>query len=342
MGELKRLVARRPVLAYVVLCYGISWTVWLAIPWVASEWTLVKILTGVGIGPGLAAVLLDRARGTAGALGNRRWWACFAPVFCGVVAIDLISLLAGDGRTLQEAAAAEPVGLVPGGVIGSLLAAAACGFTFACAATSRSPALRSILEWRVPVRWWLIALLLPAALFLAGLGIDLALGGDPPAPVWAGLSAARYAALALRALLFTLLVVAVGEEPGWRGWMLPELQKRFSPLTSTLLVGVVWGLWHFPLFLNGMYPGPPEAIVQYLVIGPVLSVLFTWIYNRTTGVLLLALVLHTAINNTPRFVPGSDAFPVLLIALVVALVLAERMWRRPAPVAADRAPGLSR
>lgn len=53
-------------------------------------------------------------------------------------------------------------------------------------------------------------------------------------------------------MLFTLLVVAVGEEAGWRGWMLPELQ-RFSPWLSSVLPGFVWSLWHLLLFLNGQY-----------------------------------------------------------------------------------------
>jgi len=60
--KLRDFVERRPVLAYVLLCYGITWTVWFCIPLVAgSEWTLVKILTGVALGPGLAGRLARTA-----------------------------------------------------------------------------------------------------------------------------------------------------------------------------------------------------------------------------------------------------------------------------------------
>ena len=194
------------------------------------------------------------------------------------------------------------------------------------------------LRVRAPLRWWLVALFLPAALMLVGNGITAATGGTVYAPAGAGLSGTAWAAYVARAALFTFLVVAVVEETGWRGWMLPALQDRFSPLVSSVLLGVAWGLWHFPLFVVGLYDAPLDTIVQYLFVGPVMAVLFTWVYNRTGGNLLLALVLHTSINNTQRILPDSDLFPVLLVGVALALVATERMWRRPRRTAVDAAP----
>lgn len=330
MTVLKRLAERHPVLSFLALAYGISWAVWFSVPLAAGdEWALVKVFVGVGGGPGLAAALLDRARGTAGPAFTNAWWARFAAVGAPVAAVCAWGLLVGDAPDADALAGAVPAGLTAAGVLGSLLAGIICGSVFASAAGSRSAALHSIVRLRAPLRWWLVALLLPAALMLVSNAITAATGGTVYAPAGAGLSGAAWAAYLVRAALFTFLVVAVVEETGWRGWMLPALQDRFSPLASSVFLGVAWGLWHFPLFVVGLYDAPPDTIVQYLFVGPVMAVLFTWVYNRTGGNLLLALVLHTSINNTPRVVPDSDLFPVLLVGLTVALVATERMWRRP-------------
>lgn len=328
MHTLSRWAERSPILTYVLLCFGITWSVWFSIPLFAgTDWTVIKTMLGIGMGPGLAAVLLDRLRGKAGAVTGK-WWTGFSIVFVAVAAIDFSSQLTGDGGSAQDFAAARAPGITPAGTVGTLLSAAVCGFIFASAAASRASTLNSIVRWRVPLLWFLVALLLPAAISLLSWGIAVATGATVSGPLAAGMSAGTWAGYLARSLLFTIFVVAIGEEVGWRGWMLPELQKRFNPLLSTLLLGLVWGIWHFPLFIIHTYPGPPSGALVYLIIGPVAAILFTWIYNRTGANLFLALVLHTAINNTPRLVPAGPSSPVLLIAFAVALIFVERMWRR--------------
>jgi len=262
---LKRLAERYPVLTYIALCYAITWGVWFSIPLVAGgKWTLIKILIGVGIGPGLAAVILDRVRGTAGPIR----WPHFTVVFLAVAALNVWSLLTGDAATAADLAARQPIGLTPIGIAGALLAAAVCGFVFGAAAGSRTETLHSIARWHVPVRWWLIAALLIPALLAVSVPVTQLMGEEidfTRGPWW----------WIVRSILFTLLVVGIGEETGWRGWMLPELQKRFSPLKSSILLGLTWGLWHLPLWIIGAYPGEPDAVVEYLFICPLLAILFT-------------------------------------------------------------------
>jgi membrane protease YdiL (CAAX protease family) len=87
-----------------------------------------------------------------------------------------------------------------------------------------------------------------------------------------------------------LLVVTIGggfEEPGWRGFALPRLQLRHSPIRATLILGLVWGIWHIPLYGLGF-------------VGPICFVFFyTWLYNRT-GSILLCILLHAS------FTPALD------------------------------------
>lgn len=329
-GKLKAVVERRPVLAYVFLCYAISWSIWFSVPlFSGGNWTLIKILVGVGMGPGLAAIILDRVRGTGGLIGTGRWWSCFAVVFFAVTALNASSLITGDGPTATEFAAATAPGITVVGIVASLLTAAVAGFIFASAATSHSQTLRSITAWRVPARWWLISLFLLAAFSVLGLAIELAAGGEMPPSIRGGLPPLAWYGFVVRAALFTMLVVAVGEEPGWRGWMLPEVQKRYSPLVSSIIVGVTWGFWHLPLFVNGAYPGSPVDIIEYLFTGPMFALLLTWLYNRTAGNLLLALVLHTAANNTGRLLPSTGTYSALFLLFIAIVLFVDRMWRRP-------------
>ncbi|HEX6207809.1 MAG TPA: type II CAAX endopeptidase family protein [Actinomycetota bacterium] len=134
--------------------------------------------------------------------------------------------------------------------------------------------LRPLLRWRVPGWYWLFALGLPALLF-AVVNLVLTLLGEP-------VELGRLAS-ALPAYIATFVVVAlVGggqEESGWRGFLLDRLQARFSPLAATLLLGVIWGLWHLPIYGIGF-------------VGPMMFVFFyTWLWNRTRS-LLLCVVLH--------------------------------------------------
>lgn len=322
------IAGRYPVLVFIALAFAITWSVWFCVPWVAgTDWALGKIVTGLAFGPALAVIIMDRWRGTGATFGDRIWWMRFSPVFAIVATIDLSILLTGDAMTTGGFALAQPPGLSPVGIASALAAAAVAGFIVAMLAGSRSAQLSSVFRWRAPLRWWLAALLLPAGwmmlgvliAWMTGASIESASGGLP-LPVW-GL-------FVLRSILFTLLVVAVGEEAGWRGWMLPELQKRFSPLASTVLIGIVWGLWHYPLFVNGQYPEDPQMVIAKVGVCVLLGILFTWLYNRSGGNLLLAVVLHTALNNTARVIPITEYAGLGMIALLVALVITDRMWRR--------------
>ena len=70
------------------------------------------------------------------------------------------------------------------------------------------------------------------------------------------------------------------------------------------------------------------GIFNYLIFTPVLALGFTWMYSRTGGILLLALVLHTMINNTGRVLAGTDWSNAVMLGLALVLIFTERMWRR--------------
>ena len=99
-------------------------------------------------------------------------------------------------------------------------------------------------------------------------------------------------------MVLVTIVLAFGEEAGWRGYLLPLLQSRLSALSASLVVGVVWFLWHIPLlYLPGQQNGG-EAFPIVLFGATVIlsSVLYTWLYNNTRGSVLAVTLLHAGLN----------------------------------------------
>jgi hypothetical protein len=171
---------------------------------------------------------------------------------------------------------------------------------------------RRIGRLRIRSSWYLLALLLPAAAWLAGYASLAAFGKAPP-PQLGGL------------LFFpVILVTNLGEEIGWRGFALPYLMKRFSPLVSSLLLGTAWALYHAPLY----WQRPVFGLLTAALILPV-SILLTWIFIGCGGSVWPTTLFHAALNAFSQAflaAPGSEYLLVVVIALFVmaALLLALR------------------
>jgi membrane protease YdiL (CAAX protease family) len=176
-----------------------------------------------------------------------------------------------------------------------------------------------VVRWRVGVRWYLLALLGPAAFWAAvawaSERVDAATG--PPRALDLGA-----AALAVFAVL--LLTDGVGEEAGWRGFLLPHWLTRAHPLVASLGVGLVWAVWHLPLVYT---PGSAlfgSPVAFHLIDLPATAVLYTWLVTRAHGSALLAAVLHASISIwTPLAVPtGTPAQLAVVLAAKLLLVAA--------------------
>jgi uncharacterized protein len=166
-------------------------------------------------------------------------------------------------------------------------------------------------QWRAGVIWWLIVLF--GALLALTIVAALIVG---PSVITVFLS---NIGLILPTYLITLGVgVILGplwEEPGWRGFALPRLQAQFGPLIGTLILGVLWALWHIPGYLGGwMSAGLPVLIVS----SAAFSMIMTWVYNNTRGSILLMILLHSS-SNAAIFI-GSRVLPTDLSAGMNALV----------------------
>lgn len=191
--------------------------------------------------------------------------------------------------------------------------------------------LRSLLRWRISWAWYAVALLAPGLLWGVGLAIALAFGGTMPSP-------AAFGGLAWLPAYFLLILVLggpLGEEPGWRGVALPRLLGRTNALVASLVLGVMWLVWHLPLFWLEGSSQEGSSIPLFAVAVVAHAVMFTWMYLRTGGNLFAAVLLHAGVNTTSWatgvLFPALEAdarfqgiFVGVLAAAAVGLVLAQR------------------
>jgi membrane protease YdiL (CAAX protease family) len=119
----------------------------------------------------------------------------------------------------------------------------------------------------------------------------------------------------------------LSEELGWRGFALPKLQSRYNAFTASLIIGVMWGLWHLPAFWiagAGQYNQP---VFWFMVGAPAVAILYTWVYNHTNGSLLIAVLYHVAFDSTlyvvlPAFLTPDDLKMAFILAVGLLWVLA--------------------
>ncbi|WP_207649976.1 CPBP family intramembrane glutamic endopeptidase [Clostridium cavendishii] len=87
----------------------------------------------------------------------------------------------------------------------------------------------------------------------------------------------------------------LGEELGWRGFVLPKLQQKVNPLISSIIIGIIWTSWHIPMFYFHV-PGYDISFISYLLETIYLAIIFTWVYNNTKGSLLIIILYHSIDN----------------------------------------------
>ncbi|WP_336001491.1 CPBP family intramembrane glutamic endopeptidase [Halorientalis halophila] len=159
-------------------------------------------------------------------------------------------------------------------------------------------------KWRIGAKWWAIVFLLPFVVLVLISGLFV-LGGGP-----IDLSSFESPFIYLFAMGWGTVLGGGQEDLGWRGFMLPVLQAKYSALASSVVVGVTWAGWHLPLFLNattthGGWPRSQQLLWMVSILAG--SVLWTWMYNSTGGSVLAVAVFHAGINAMGIYHPADAA-----------------------------------
>jgi membrane protease YdiL (CAAX protease family) len=255
---------------------------------------------------------------------------CFIIAYAGSWLVEMPLVLSEDGAGLLPfSSPLPPLATIAVAVFaGPFLAAfIMTGVTEGRAGLDRL--LGRIVLWRVGLRWYLFALVgIPVILVLSAVVLPGVL--------------ASFQTPALSLVLFYPVSVVLaffiggplGEEPGWRGFALPRLQRQHGPLVGSLILGPIWALWHLPLFWWPGWHNPPTIlnIVLYVLALTALTIVFTWVFNNAHGSVLMTMLLHASLNAfwvgpvallfaAPIVTGNSVNVPVLIGFGVVALLV---------------------
>ncbi len=309
------------VLLFFVAVYLFSWMSWsIAYLLFPDNFLLQLPLMRLGaFSPALMSMFFYALKDSGEASYNRKWWSTFLIVWF-ISAVHFYLYL----RFVREVDPGVTAMLVTAGT--SLLPAFVVAGVFSRKVAVREH-LASLLFPKGRAVWYIIAFLVVPALLTIDVVVNYLLGNDLATPDY------RYADYGLNLIGYFLLIVVaqslqaggLSEEPGWRGYAQKELQKRYSPLVVGLMVGMAWGIWHFPVYLAQI----GHMSVWMIVFGLIqLGLIFTWIYNHTGGSLLAVIVLHASWNTFTQFIPRTTVFDMVMGLLLIGIVVTDRMWQR--------------
>lgn len=176
----------------------------------------------------------------------------------------------------------------------------------------------------IGVRWYIFVLLAPPLLFVLSAAIARLAGNAWPDWTLYGRLEDLFPGLRLvPSLLCHLVIVGLGEEVGWRGYALPRLQSRRSALSATAILSLFWGLWHVPTFLfdQGLAQGLGMAVGFLFATFPV-AVVYTWLFNSTSGSILLVGLWSTSMTMAIGSRAAVGAIRAIMGALITAVAMA--------------------
>ena len=182
-----------------------------------------------------------------------------------------------------------------------------------------------MIRWRVRWYWYAVALVLPLAVHLITVSLNVAAG--------VGIAPQGFTSLTGLLMVFAVRLInpldgPLGEDPGWRGFALPGLQGLgYSPLLATVVLAILITGWHLPLFFMG--GGLPMSIVVTSILTTVaVTFWYTWIFNHTGGSVLLVILAHSVEGSIQA---EGWVYMGVWLAVAIGLVLFNwKAWRAPA------------
>jgi membrane protease YdiL (CAAX protease family) len=183
--------------------------------------------------------------------------------------------------------------------------------------------LRAVDPRRIGPGWWPVILLLQLAINVLAIALSVPVGGDTAQLRLTG----AFTSAPLAFLAWMLVFGPIPEELGWRGYGLDALRTRMNLLQASIVLGLIWGLWHLPLvfvegtFQRGLLAYPPALAGYFLAFVPT-SILMGWIYYRTNRSTLSAILFHFAGNAAGEMLPLELPTRVIQTAVVTVVAVA--------------------
>jgi membrane protease YdiL (CAAX protease family) len=326
MNKLTGWIKCHQIIPFFILAFAITWGLGFSYEAVyKGQYLLAPLVFVATCGPALAGVIISAVCNTQPKQGKRRaFWIAF------FVALVVSALVFTAHTTFINRAPLSPMLIVF-----TLVSVIPVAFVIS-QAFSRIPAVKSYLSSLVRIRgvwdWALLALILIPGLILLSIAISRLLHLPPPSGLQLPESGLTLIGLITIKFLYQFFFFnATGEEAGWRGFALPRLQARTSPLVAALILALFWAPWHFFLW---QAEGKPVLtwqywLEQYVILLPA-TFIIVWLYNRSQGSILVAGIAHAAANTAFAIMPNSDWRALTIINFITALVLilVDHMWKK--------------
>lgn len=323
---MKSLIRSNPIISYLIITFLITWLFWFT-PMIISlpkDIILGIILIG-GFGPAIAAfILLHFHSGIKIKIESKSLFWIFSVIAILIISLAFFFVKNGNsdawGRNFWN-------GLNELSVLGVILLLASCFFWGLMMSNSkklnlRENYLKSFLFDSSKLKWYAFAVLFYPILYALGyvfgklFSFETSVYFFNPDPYF------------LLAFLLTFFFTGAPEEFGWRGFFQKELQKKYNPLITSILIALVWSTWHIPLHYNGFYSHDFDFLDRFLVSFQ-LGLLFTWCYNKSGYSILTVMILHTMNNNVGKIF-GSSYYPAMTLGIIIVLIfiIDNKMWKR--------------
>jgi uncharacterized protein len=326
MKKLADWIKNHQLAAFFILTFAITWGLGFSYGAVyKSQFLLAPLAFVATCGPALAGIIISAVSNTQPRQGSRK---AFWIAFC--VAWVASTLVFTANNTFINHAPLSPI------LVGfTLVKVLPVAFVISMSC-SRIPTVKNYLSSLIRLRgvlgWALIALVLLPGLILLSIAISRLIDRQLFRDLHFSKSGLTLIGLIAVKFFYQLFFFnATGEEVGWRGFALPRLQTRTSPLIAALILALFWAPWHFFLW---QAEGKPVLtwqywLEQYGILIPV-TFIIAWLYNRSKGSILVAGIAHAAANTAFAFLPSTDWRVLAVINFVVALVLIliDRMWKK--------------
>ncbi len=233
-------------------------------------------------------------------------------------------VLGEDGANVLPPALSVPSSAARLLVAGGILAGPTLSAFIMTATTEGREGMRRLLGrlvlWRVGFRWYLFALIgVPLIMLLGTMVYSMSL------PNLGALGGPSYLLSYLASFAFvTVLGGPLLEEIGWRGFALPRMERLQGPLLASVILGVIWALWHLPEFLVPTWAassggGGIVGIASFTLTVITMTIVISWVFNNTRASVPLAILVHSSIDTFT--IPLAAIFPAWAIASAFPLMI---------------------
>jgi len=313
-------IKHHQITGFIILTLGFSWIFFVLSYLVFAENLLIQALCGkiAVFGPAMIAMLISGVSYSGPKLrpSKNRWW-IFGIVWLlsWIILLSFVTLVHNVPFQVNVCIVFGICALLPAWIIS--------------ASRSRIPGIRltfsTLSKPRGSFLWYMVAFTGFPVILLISVLITRLSGNNVSFPDLSWIQASIF--LLLMFFEGFLASGGVNEESGWRGFLLPHLQDKYSVIVASIIVWFFWSLWHLPLDILQKVP-LQQILLNRLLFNFLASVLFVWVYNRSRGSILAPAIFHASMNTAGAFIPASLTFLIPLVILCVIAFVNGHMWKR--------------